>query len=62
MKRYFKLEQHVFFNLHPRAKALNCHFQVLPRAKQNMACFNLLNLQEKILKSWYGKQYSYSVY
>ena len=29
-------------------QALNCHFQVLSRAKQEIPHFNLLNLQEKI--------------
>ena len=64
MKCYFKLEEHVFFKLHPgsRVQALNCHFQVLPRAKQNIPYFNLMNLQEKILKNWYAKGCSYFVY
>ena len=44
MKTYFKLEDHVFFNLHPdsSAQVLNCYFQVLPRAKQNIPYFSLL--------------------
>ena len=58
MKTYIKLEDHVFFNLHPgsRAQALNCHFQVLPRAKQIYLI--LVFLQEK---KWYAEQYSYFV-
>ena len=44
MKTYFKLEGHVFFNLHPdsTAQVLNCYFEVLPRAKQNIPYFSLL--------------------
>ena len=49
MKIYFKLEEHVFFNLQHGsiAQVLNCHFQALPRAMQNISYFNLLNLLEK---------------
>ena len=63
MKYYFKLEEHVSFNLYPdrRAQVVNCHFEVLPGAKQNIPYFNLLELQEKKLKIWYAKRYSYSL-
>ena len=56
------VEELGFFNLHPcsRAQVLNCHFQVLPKTKQNTHYFNLLNFQEKVFKNWYGKLYSYS--
>ena len=59
MKTYFKLEDHVFFNLHPgsRAKVLNCHFHVLPRAKQNIHYFSFLTRK----KNWYAERYSYFV-
>ena len=59
MKIYFKPKDHVFFNLHPgnRAQVLSCHFQVLPRAKENIPYFSLLLRK----KNWYAERYSYFV-
>ena len=50
MKTYFELEDHVFFNLHPGSKAqvLNCHFQDLPRAKQNIPYFSFFYKKKNI--------------
>ena len=57
MKTYFKLEDHVFFNLHPgsRVQVLSCHFQVLPKAKQNIPYFSFLT------RNWHAERYSYFV-
>ena len=59
MKTYFKRQDHVFINLHPgsRAQVFNCHFQVLPRAKQNIPYFSFLTRK----KNWYAERYSHFV-
>ena len=51
MKTYFKLEDHVFFNLHlgSRAQVLNFHFQALPRAKQNIPYFSFLTRKKNLV-------------